>query len=110
MSMYHVIKAGGLGMGGCNFDAKVRRQSFTPEDLVHAHVGGVDLCTHAFLKAAELIEDGRYDSILTERYAGWQTPDAQAMLSGKMSLDQIAAKAEQDAIQPEPQIRQAGAD
>jgi len=39
MAMYHVIKAGGLGKGGCNFDAKVRRQSFTPEDLVEAHVG-----------------------------------------------------------------------
>ena len=102
MSMYHVIKAGGLGKGGCNFDAKVRRQSFTPEDLVHAHVGGVDLCAHAFLKAAALIEDGQYDSILAERYAGWHTPDAQAMLTGKLSLDQIAAKAEQDAIWPEP--------
>ena len=102
MAMYQVIKAGGLGMGGCNFDAKVRRQSFTAEDLIHAHVGGVDLCAQAFLKAAALIEDGQYDNLLSERYAGWQTPDAQAMLSGKLSLDQIAARAEQDAIQPEP--------
>ena len=39
MSLYHVLKAGGLGKGGCNFDAKVRRQSFTAEDMVHAHVG-----------------------------------------------------------------------
>ena len=110
MSMYHVIKAGGLGMGGCNFDAKVRRQSFTPEDLVYAHIGGVDMCARAFLKAAALIEEGQYDKLLTERYAGWQTPDAQAMLSGKVSLDQIAARAEQDAIQPEPRSAQAGAD
>ena len=102
MSMYHVIKAGGLGVGGCNFDAKVRRQSFTPEDLVYAHIGGVDLCAHAFLKAAEIIEDGKYDAVLTERYAGWQAPDAQDMLSGKLSLDQIAARAEQDAVQPQP--------
>jgi xylose isomerase len=102
MSMYHVIKAGGLGLGGCNFDAKVRRQSFTPEDLVYAHIGGVDMCARAFLKAASLIEDGQYDKLLSDRYAGWQTPDGQAMLSGKLSLDAIAAKAEQDAIQPEP--------
>ena len=102
MSMYHVIKAGGLGKGGCNFDAKVRRQSFAPEDLVHAHVGGADLCARAFLTAAKLIEDGKYDALLTERYAGWQQPDAQAMLSGRMSLDQIAAKAEQDGIDPQP--------
>ena len=102
MSMVHVINAGGLGLGGCNFDAKVRRQSFTPEDLVHAHVGGVDLCARAFLKAAAIIEEGIYDSVLAERYAGWQTPDAQAMLSGKLSLDEIAAKAEKDAVQPTP--------
>ena len=102
MSMYHVIKAGGLGKGGCNFDAKVRRQSFTPEDMVHAHVGGVDLCTRAFLTAAKLIEDGKYDALLQERYAGWQTPDAQAILSGKVSLDQIAEKALGDGISPRP--------
>jgi xylose isomerase len=102
MSMYHVIKAGGLGKGGCNFDAKVRRQSFTPEDLVHAHVGGVDLCARAFLKAADLIEGGQYDALLTERYAGWKTPEAEAMFSGKMTLDEIAAKAEKDAINPQP--------
>ena len=101
MSLYHVLKAGGLGKGGCNFDAKVRRQSFTAEDMVHAHVGGADLCARAFLTAAKLIEDGKYDTLLNERYAGWEKPDAQAMLSG-MSLDEIAAKAEKDAINPQP--------
>ena len=101
-SMYHVIKAGGLGKGGCNFDAKVRRQSFTPEDLVHAHVGGVDLCARAFLTATALIEDGQYDALLAERYASWKTPEAEAMLDGKVSLEEIAAKAEKDAIQPKP--------
>ena len=102
MSMYHVLKAGGLGQGGCNFDAKVRRQSFTPEDLVHAHVGGADLCARAFLTAAKLIEDGAYDALLTERYAGWAKPEAQAMLAGRMSLEEIAAGAERDAIDPKP--------
>ncbi len=103
LSMYHVIKAGGLGLGGCNFDAKVRRQSFTPEDLVHAHVGGVDLCARAFLSAANLIEEGQYDALLTDRYAGWKTPEAQAMLRGQRSLEEIAAKAELDEICPLPQ-------
>ncbi len=102
MAMYHVIKAGGLGKGGCNFDAKVRRQSFTPEDLIHAHVGGVDLCARAFLTAAKLIERGEYDAILTERYAGWEDGDGKAMFSGKMSLDQIEAKALRDGINPKP--------
>lgn len=102
MSMYHVIKSGGLGKGGCNFDAKVRRQSFTAEDLVHAHVGGADLCARAFLTAAKLIEDGKYDALLSERYADWQAPEAQAMLSGKRTLEEIAARAEQDGINPQP--------
>jgi xylose isomerase len=102
MSMYHVIKAGGLGLGGCNFDAKVRRQSFTADDMIHAHVGGVDLCARAFLTAAKLIEDGKYDAILAERYAGWKTFDAQAMLTGKVTLEEIAAKAETDAVNPLP--------
>jgi xylose isomerase len=102
LSMYHVIKAGGLHQGGCNFDAKVRRQSFTAEDMVHAHVGGADLCARAFLTAAKLIEDGRYDAILAERYAGWKSPEAAAMLGGKVSLDQIEAAALKNNINPQP--------
>ena len=106
MSMYHVIKAGGLGQGGCNFDAKVRRQSFSPEDLIHAHVGGVDLCARGFLTAAKIVEAGAYDSILEQRYAGWQQPDAQAMLGGALGLDEIAARAVDSGINPKPRSGQ----
>ncbi len=102
MAMYHVIKAGGLGRGGCNFDAKVRRQSFEPEDLISAHVGAVDLCARAFLSAAKLIEDGEYDAEITRRYAGWKTPEARSMLGGSMPLELIAANAEQQKIDPQP--------
>ena len=102
MAWYHVLKAGGLGQGGLNFDAKVRRQSFEPTDLVEAHVGAVDLCARALLLAAGLIEDGTYDKLLEERYAGWAAPEAQAMLSGKKSLDEIASETEQKAINPQP--------
>ena len=102
MSMYQVIKAGGLTQGGCNFDAKVRRQSFTPEDLVHAHVGGVDLCARSFRTAAKIIEDSKYDALLANRYAGWQDPEALAMLNGKRSLDAIEAKALADNLNPQP--------
>ena len=45
---------------------------------------------------------GQYDALLAERYAGWQTPDAKAMFDGKLSLEEIAAKAEKDAIHPQP--------
>ena len=102
LAMYHVLKAGGLGQGGMNFDAKVRRQSFEPEDLLHAHIGGADLCARAFLLAAELIVQGDYDRKLAARYAGWQTPEAQAMLRGEVPLDQIAQRSEIAEINPQP--------
>jgi xylose isomerase len=101
MSMYHVIKAGGLNQGGCNFDAKVRRQSFAVQDLVHAHVGGVDLCARAFLTAAKIIQDGRLDKIVSERYAGWQSADGKAILGSK-SLDQLEKWALEKNINPQP--------
>lgn len=102
MSMYHVIKAGGLGKGGCNFDAKVRRQSFTAEDMVHAHVGGADLCARAFLTAAKIIEDGQYDKLLTERYAGWKSGRPADLLAGKFTLDQVEQMALEANINPQP--------
>ena len=108
MSMYHVIKGGGLTQGGCNFDAKVRRQSFTPEDLIHAHVGGADLCARAFLTAAKLIEDGRYDKILADRYADWKKPEAAAILEGKVLARRDRSPCAQEQHRPEAAFRQAG--
>jgi xylose isomerase len=102
MALYHVIKAGGLGLGGCNFDAKVRRQSVEPEDLVHAHVGGMDHCARAFLAAAKIVEDGRLDAALRDRYAGWGDADAQQMLRGDATLESIAASAEARNQAPKP--------
>lgn len=102
MAMYHVIKAGGIGMGGLNFDAKVRRQSFTPEDLIEAHVGAADLCARAFVLAAKLVEEGEYDELVADRYAGWQTPDSQKILSGGMTLEQVAESALEMQIDPKP--------
>ena len=100
--MYHVIRGGGLGVGGMNFDAKVRRQSFTPEDMVHAHIGGVDLCAHAFLHAAKLVEEGNYEAMLAERYSGWETTAAKSMLAGTVALESIAAETEARNIDPKP--------
>ncbi len=102
MALYHVIKAGGLGLGGCNFDAKIRRQSIDPADLVHAHVGGIDHCARAFLIAAGMVEDGRLEQALQERYAGWDTDAARDMLSGGQTLETIAARAEEQNLSPQP--------
>jgi xylose isomerase len=102
MAMYQVIAAGGIGKGGLNFDAKVRRQSFEPEDLIYAHVGAVDLCARAFLLAAQIIEDGRYAKMLNDRYSGWQTPNAQSMFRGDLTLDEIASSTEKKGLNPKP--------
>ena len=102
MAMYHVLLAGGLGQGGMNFDAKVRRQSTEPEDMIHAHVGGVDLCARAFLIAAEMIEDGALAKEVSSRYAGWSDPASQDMLHGKLTLEQIAQQTEAKASWPTP--------
>ncbi len=106
LSMYHVIRGGGLGVGGMNFDAKIRRQSIDPEDLLHAHIGGADLCAHAFLLAAKLWEDGTLRKVLEERYAGWRNPRAQDLLAGKFTLDQVAEMAIERNINPQPRSGQ----
>ena len=83
---YHILKAGGLGTGGTNFDAKLRRQSLDPLDLIAAHVGAMDICARGLKAAAAMIEDGGLQAALDERYAGWDTPQAQAMLSSDLDV------------------------
>jgi xylose isomerase len=102
LAFYVILKQGGLGSGGFNFDAKVRRQSIDPVDLVHGHVGGLDTLARGLKAAAAMIEDGTFDAALADRYAGWQEREAKAMLSGKRSLEQIAARVEKQNINPQP--------
>lgn len=102
LAYYHILKAGGFETGGTNFDAKLRRQSIDPEDLLHGHIGGMDTCARGLKAAAAIIEDGTYDQFLKDRYAGWETPEAQAMLKGERSLEDIAARVEAEDINPAP--------
>ena len=102
LAFYYILKQGGLGKGGFNFDAKVRRQSLDPVDLVYGHVGGLDTLARGLKAAAAMIEDGTFDKALDERYAGCKEREAKAMLSGKRSLEQIAARVEKQNINPAP--------
>jgi xylose isomerase len=102
LAMYAILKAGGLGSGGLNFDAKIRRQSIDPADLITAHAGAMDLCARALLVAARLIEDGALTREVDERYAGWDATEGRAMLGGKRTLAQIADRAEQTGLDPKP--------
>ncbi|XHS77804.1 xylose isomerase [Burkholderiaceae bacterium UC74_6] len=90
LAMFHILKAGGLGSGGLNFDAKVRRQSLDAEDLFHGHIGGMDVCARALLIAERMINDGRFDAAVNARYAGWNAPAAQDLLAGRVGLAALA--------------------
>ena len=93
LALYHVLQAGGLGSGGLNFDAKVRRQSIDAADLFHGHIGGMDVCAQALLVAEKMIEDGRLKAAVDARYAGWDTPAGQDILAGRHSLADLADQA-----------------
>ena len=102
LALYYILKSGGFTTGGMNFDAKLRRQSIDPADLIHAHVGGIDTCARALLIAADLIERGDLVRALEDRYANWEGDRAQAMLKGEMSLSDIAETVEREGIDPAP--------
>jgi xylose isomerase len=102
LAMYHILQGGGFTTGGLNFDAKVRRQSLDPDDLLHAHIGGMDVSARGLLIAAKMIEDGQLAAHVKERYAGWETPEGKAMLSGQKSLADIAAMVEAKNHEPQP--------
>ncbi len=101
-ALYFVLKQDGIAPGGFNFDAKVRRQSIDPADLLLGHIGGIDACAVALVAAAHMIEDGKFDALRAERYAGWEKPEAQAMLKSGATLDAIAARVAKDKIEPKP--------
>ncbi|WP_171209276.1 MULTISPECIES: xylose isomerase [unclassified Ruegeria] len=100
LAYYHILKDGGFTTGGTNFDAKIRRQSIDAEDLVAAHVGGMDICARGLKAAAAMIEDGGLEAALSERYAGWSDPEAEAMLDS--DLGQITARVLDQGINPDP--------
>ncbi|AUC53038.1 xylose isomerase [Sagittula sp. P11] len=100
LAYYHVLKGGGFTTGGTNFDAKLRRQSIDPIDLIAGHAGGMDVCARGLKAAAAMIEDGGLEQALDERYAGWQSEGARAMLGS--DLASIQKRVLDERIEPEP--------
>ena len=86
-AMLEVLAAGGLGSGGMNFDANVRRGSFEPVDLFHAHIGGMDAFARGLIVASAIIEDGFLEDFKKLRYSSWDGAGA-AALAGNSSLDE----------------------
>ena len=94
MCMYEVLKAGGL-TGGFNFDAKNRRPSYTPEDMFSAYILGMDAFALGLLKAAKIIEDGRIEGFIQDRYASYKTGIGAKIVAGETTLEELAAYADE---------------
>ncbi|MBP3797125.1 MAG: xylose isomerase [Ruminococcus sp.] len=86
LCMYEVLKAGGFTNGGLNFDAKARRGSFTPEDIFLSYIAGMDTFALGLKIAAKMIEDGRIDKFVEDRYASWSTGIGKDIIDGKATL------------------------
>ncbi|SDS19429.1 xylose isomerase [Opitutus sp. GAS368] len=71
LAMVSILRAGGLGTGGFNFDAKLRRPSIDPADLFHAHIGGMDAYALAFKLARRILAEGKFETFVAERYASF---------------------------------------
>jgi xylose isomerase len=102
MAMYQIMRGGGFTTGGINFDAKLRRQSIDPDDLIVAHAGAMDLCARALLVAERMIEDGALERHVDARYSGWESAEGKAILKGKRSLAELAARVEKKGGEPQP--------
>ena len=102
LAMVSILKAGGLGTGGFNFDAKLRRQSLAPNDLFSAHIGGIDTIAQALLVAAGLIEGAELKKNRDARYAGWAGELGTSILSGGITLEQLESRVGTDGIDPKP--------
>jgi len=89
--MLAIMKHGGLHSGGVNFDAKVRRESFEPIDLFHAHVGGMDAFARGLKIAAEIRKEGELAAIVKDRYSTWDSGVGAEIEAGKHNLKTLEA-------------------
>src|SRR5574344_581799 len=92
-AMMQIIRNGGLGNGGSNFDAKLRRNSTDPEDIFIAHISGMDAMARALENAADLLENSPIQKMVKERYASFDAGEGKKFEEGKMSLEELVAYA-----------------
>ncbi len=96
-----IIRNGGLGNGGTNFDAKTRRNSTDLEDIFIAHIAGMDAMARALESAAAMLEESPYKAMLAERYASFDGGKGKEFEEGKLTLEDVVAYAK---TQPEPKV------
>lgn len=105
LAMYEILlNEGGIGRGGVNFDAKVRRSSFEPIDVIYSHIAGMDAFARGLQVAAKLIEDRVFDQIIDTRYASFKSGIGAEIVSGKANFKTLEAYA----LQNNPIVNQSG--
>jgi xylose isomerase len=86
LAMYEILQNGGLGSGGLNFDAKVRRGSFEQDDLLYAHVAGMDAFARGLKVAHKLVEDRVFENVINERYSSFKEGIGLEIVEGKANF------------------------
>ncbi|MBO4445260.1 MAG: xylose isomerase [Bacteroidaceae bacterium] len=95
-AMMQIIRNGGLGNGGSNFDAKTRRNSTDLEDIFIAHISGMDAMARALEAAAKLLEESPYKKMVAERYASFDAGEGKKFENGELSLEDLVAYAKKN--------------
>ncbi len=100
LAMHEILRGGGFGTGGVNFDAKLRRQSIDRTDLFHAHIGGMDVMARSLLVAHEMLTDGVLSDIRADRYRGWGGPLGVDIMAGRLSLADLDEMVTDRSLEP----------
>jgi xylose isomerase len=90
-AMLVILGQDGLGSGGLNFDAKLRRGSTDLEDLFHAHIGGMDAFARGLITAQKIIDDGLLKEFVDQRYDSYSSDKGKRILSGEADFDELEA-------------------
>ena len=88
-AMMQIIRNGGLGNGGSNFDAKIRRNSTDPEDIFIAHISGMDAMARALENAAAILDESELPAMVKERYSSFDSGLGKDYEEGKLSFEQV---------------------
>jgi len=102
LAMHEILRGGGIGTGGLNFDAKLRRQSVDRTDLFHAHIGGMDVMARALLAAHAMLSDGALTGARAERYRGWDSDLGRRIMDPATTLSDLDQMVLDQGIDPSP--------
>jgi xylose isomerase len=89
LAMYEILKKGGIAPGGLNFDAKVRRASFEPEDLFLAYIAGMDTFAKGLRVAYKLLQNGNLESFVKEKYSSFTEGIGKDIVEGKVGFKEL---------------------